>query len=101
MAKKSMVLRDVKRKRLVAKYAQKRAELKARIADLKGSDEDRAEAQRQLQKLPRDSNPVRVRNRCDITGRSRGFYRKFGLGRHKLREMMMCGEVPGVHKASW
>lgn len=101
MAKKSMVLRDVKRKRLVAKYAQKRAELKARIADLKGSDEDRAEAQRQLQKLPRDSNPVRVRNRCDITGRSRGFYRKFGLGRHKLREMMMRGEVPGVHKASW
>lgn len=101
MAKKSMVLRDVKRKRLVAKYAQRRAELKARIADLKGSDEDRAEAQRQLQKLPRDSNPVRVRNRCDITGRSRGFYRKFGLGRHKLREMMMRGEVPGVHKASW
>jgi len=101
MAKKSMVLRDERRKKLVKKYAGKRAELKALIVNLNASDEDRAAAVIALQKLPRDSSQSRVRNRCHITGRSRGFYRKFGLGRHKLREMMMRGEVPGVVKASW
>ncbi len=101
MAKKSMVLRDVKRKALVVKYAKKRAELKNRIVDMKLSEEERQAAQLLLQKLPRNSNPIRVRNRCYITGRSRGYYRKFGLGRSKLREMMMRGEVPGIVKASW
>lgn len=101
MAKKSMVLRDEKRKALAAKYAKKRAELKAKIVDMKLSEEERHEAQLALQKLPRDSSKTRIRNRCYITGRPRGFYRKFGLGRNKLREMMMRGEVPGVIKASW
>lgn len=101
MAKKSMVLRDVKRKALVVKYGKKREELKAKIVNLKLSDEERIEAQMALQKLPRDSSPSRVRNRCQLTGRSRGYYRKFGLSRSKLREAMMRGEVPGVVKASW
>jgi small subunit ribosomal protein S14 len=101
MAKKSMVLRDVKRKALVAKYGKKRAELKAVIVNTKLSDEERQAAVVALQKLPRDSSKSRVRNRCGLTGRSRGYYRKFGLGRNKLREAMMRGEVPGVVKASW
>ncbi len=101
MAKKSMVLRDVHRKALVKKHAAKRAELKAKIVDLKLSDEERQQAQIAFQKLPRDSSRSRVRNRCGVTGRARGYYRKFGIGRNKLREMMMRGEVPGVVKASW
>ncbi len=101
MAKKSMILRDVKRKKLVSKYAQKRAELKAKIVDMKLDDEERMQAVVELQKLPRDASPSRVRNRCHVTGRSRGYYRKFGLGRNKLREAMMRGDVPGVVKASW
>lgn len=101
MAKKSMVLRDVKRKALVAKYGKKREELKAKVVNLKLSDEERAAAQIELQKLPRDSSASRVRNRCQLTGRSRGYYRKFGLSRNKLREAMMRGDVPGVVKASW
>ncbi len=101
MAKKSMILRDVKRKKLVSKYAQKRAELKAKIVDMKLDDEERMQAVIELQKLPRDASPSRVRNRCHVTGRSRGYYRKFGLGRNKLREAMMRGDVPGVVKASW
>ncbi|HLQ26156.1 MAG TPA: 30S ribosomal protein S14 [Acidiferrobacterales bacterium] len=101
MAKKSMVLRDVKRKAMVAKYAKRRTELKSRIVDMKLSEEERQAAQLAFQKLPRNSSPSRVRNRCYITGRSRGYYRKFGLGRSKLREMMMRGEVPGIVKASW
>ena len=101
MAKKSMVLRDVKRKATVAKYAKRRAELKGKIVDMKLSEEERQAAQLALQKLPRNASPSRVRNRCYITGRSRGYYRKFGLGRMKLREMMMRGEVPGIVKASW
>lgn len=101
MAKKSMILRDVKRKKLVSKYAQKRAELKAKIVDLKAPDEERMAAVVALQKLPRDASPSRIRNRCHVTGRSRGYYRKFGLGRNKLREAMMRGDVPGVVKASW
>ena len=101
MAKTSMILRDVKRKALKAKYAKKRAALKAAIVNMKLSDEERYKAVVALQKLPRDSSKTRIRNRCGMTGRPRGFYRKFGLGRSKLRELMMRGEVPGVVKASW
>ena len=101
MAKKSMILRDVKRKALTAKYAKKRAELKATIVNLKLPDEDRQQAQLALQKLPRESSKSRIRNRCGITGRARGYYRKFGLGRSKLRELMMRGEIPGLTTASW
>ncbi len=101
MAKRSMIVRDEKRKALVAKYAKRRSELKAMIYDMKVGDEERYQAQIQLQKLPRDSSRSRIRNRCGLTGRPRGYYRKFGLGRNKLREIMMRGEAPGVVKASW
>ena len=101
MAKKSMILRDVKRKVLTAKYAKRRADLKAAIVNLKLGDEERHAAVIALQKLPRDSSHSRIRNRCALTGRPRGYYRKFGLGRNKLREVMMRGETPGVVKASW
>lgn len=101
MAKKSMVNRENKRAKLVAKYAVKRAELKAIIKNHASSDEAREEAQIKLQKMPRDASPVRQQNRCALTGRPHGFYRKFGLGRNKLREHVMQGDVPGVHKASW
>jgi small subunit ribosomal protein S14 len=101
MAKKSMIARDAKRAALVAKYAARRAELRERANDLRVSDEERELAKLALQKLPRDSSASRVRNRCRLTGRPRGYYRKFGLGRSKLRELMMRGEVPGVLKASW
>jgi small subunit ribosomal protein S14 len=101
MAKKSMVLREVKRQKLVQRYAKKRAELKATIQSPDTGDEQRSEALAQLQALPRDANPIRLRNRCAITGRPRGNYRKFGLGRIKLREQTMAGNVPGLSKASW
>jgi small subunit ribosomal protein S14 len=101
MAKKSMILRDVKRKKLAARYAKKRASLKAAIVNMKLSDEERQNAVVALQKMPRDSAKTRIRNRCGLTGRPRGYYRKFGLSRNKLRELMMRGEVPGVVKASW
>ncbi len=101
MAKKSMVNRDLKRKKLAAKYAAKRAELKAVIKNPESSDEDVEAAVAKLTKLPRDSSPTRQRNRCNITGRPHGYYRKFGLGRNKLREATMRGEVPGLRKASW
>ena len=101
MAKTSMINRDIKRKKMVQKYAAKRAELKAIVANPKSSYEDKMEAQTQLQKLPRDASPVRQRNRCELTGRPRGVYRKFGLGRNKLREATMRGDVPGLRKASW
>ncbi len=101
MAKTSMVNRDIKRKKLVAKYATKRAELKETISNAATSYEDRIAAAEKLQKLPRDSSPSRVRNRCALTGRSRGVYAKFGLGRNKLREATMRGDVPGLRKASW
>lgn len=96
-----MVQREAKRARTVAKYAAKRAELKATIADLNKSDDERWEAQVALQKLPRDANPVRQRNRCRVTGRPHGYLRKFGLSRIKLREQAMQGNVPGLVKASW
>ena len=101
MAKKSMIMRQRHRERSVKRFAKRRAELKELIRDPKTSDEDKAEAQKKLQTLPRDSNPIRLRNRCALTGRSRGFYRKFGLSRTKLRETTMRGEIPGVRKASW
>ena len=83
------------------KFAAKRAELKAIVANPKSSYEEKMEAQTKLQKLPRDASPVRQRNRCELTGRPRGVYRKFGLGRNKLREATMRGDVPGLRKASW
>ncbi|MBA2778247.1 30S ribosomal protein S14 [Billgrantia kenyensis] len=101
MAKKSMVERELKRTKLVAKYAARRAELKAIIQSVNASDEERFEATLKLQQLPRDSSPVRQRNRCRITGRPHGYYNKFGLGRNKLREAAMRGEVPGLKKSSW
>ncbi len=101
MAKKSMIQRERKREKLIKQYAAKRAQLKAIIRDLNASDEDRAAAQTKLNSLPRDSSPSRARNRCSITGRPHGVYRKFGLGRNKLREAAMKGEIPGLTKASW
>ena len=101
MAKKSMVERELKRVRLAEKYAARRAELKAIIQSVDASEEDRFDAQLKLQSLPRDSSPVRQRNRCRITGRPHGYYNKFGLGRNKLREAAMRGDIPGLTKASW
>lgn len=101
MAKKSMVERELKRARLAEKYAARRAELKAIIQSVGASDEDRFDAQLKLQSLPRDSSPVRQRKRCRITGRPHGYYNKFGLGRNKLREAAMRGDIPGLTKASW
>lgn len=101
MAKTSMVEREKKRGRMVAKYANKRAELKAIIGDRNASDDERWEAQLKLQKLPRNASPVRQQRRCGLTGRPHGVYRKFGLGRNKLREAAMRGDVPGLVKASW
>jgi small subunit ribosomal protein S14 len=101
MAKTSMIAREEKRTRTVAKYAVKRAAIKAVLADLNASDDDKWQAQIQLQKMPRDASPVRQRNRCSITGRPHGVYRKFGMCRHKLREAAMRGDVPGLTKASW
>ena len=101
MAKKSMIARENKRARMVARFAQKRAALKAVIQDVNASDEEKWEAQVALQKLPRDASPVRQQRRCQITGRPHGVYRKFGLCRNKLREAAMRGDVPGLVKASW
>lgn len=101
MAKLSMINREVKRARIVKQYAAKRAELKETVRNPANSDEQRREAQKRLQMLPRDASPTRLRNRCRLTGRPHGFYRKFGLGRNKLRETTMRGDVPGLHKASW
>ena len=101
MAKKSMIAREAKRAKLAARHAAKRAELKKIIRDLNASDEDRAIAVAKLSSLPRDSSPSRQRNRCSITGRPHGVYRKFGLGRNKLREAAMKGEIPGLTKSSW
>ena len=101
MAKLALINRDQKRRKTVEKYAKKRAELEAVFNDLSRSDEERFEARLKFQALPRNSSPVRLRNRCTLTGRPRGVYRKFGLGRSKLREIAMRGEVPGMTKASW
>jgi len=101
VAKSSMIAREVKRTKTVAKYKEKRDALKATIKDANISYEERMEAQQQLQKLPRDASPSRGRRRCSITGRPHGVYRKFALGRNKLREHTMRGDVPGLRKASW
>lgn len=101
MAKVSMVQRELKRAKLVEKFAAKRAELKAIIANPNTSDEELWEAQQQLQKMPRDASPVRQRNRCRATGRPHGFYNKFGLSRNALRKAAMRGDVPGLRKSSW
>ena len=101
MAKKSMVERELKRTKLVAKYAAKRDALKTIINDVNASEEERFDAQLKLQQLPRDAHPVRQRNRCRITGRPHGYYNKFGLSRNKLREAAMRGDVPGLTKSSW
>ncbi len=101
MAKKSMIARDVKRAKTVARYAEKRTELKRIIRSAQSSDEERREAMDKLRKMPRDASPVRMRNRCSLSGRPNGYYRKFGLSRTKLREQTMEGNIPGVSKASW
>ena len=101
MAKLSLIQRELKRDDLVAKYAKKYAELKATANDAKKSDEERYAARLALQKLPRNANPTRLRNRCALTGRSRGTFRMFGLARNKIRELAFKGDIPGVVKASW
>jgi small subunit ribosomal protein S14 len=101
MAKLSLINRDQKRRALVKKYAKKREELLAMINNTKASEEVRYAARLKLQQLPRNANPTRLRNRCALTGRPRGYFRKFGLARNKLRDYAMRGEVPGVVKASW
>ncbi|AUS41224.1 30S ribosomal protein S14 [Ralstonia solanacearum] len=101
MAKLSLIEREKKRAKLVAKYAEKRAALEAIVADQSKSEEKRYEARLKLQQLPRNANPTRQRNRCSITGRPRGTFRKFGLARNKLREIAFKGEIPGLTKASW
>lgn len=101
MAKKSMIARELKRKEMASKMFTKRQALKAIIKNQSLSDDERYDAQVKMQKMPRDSSPSRGRNRCNLTGRPHGYYRKFGLGRNKLRESVMRGDVPGVVKASW
>ena len=101
MAKTSIIQRDLKRRVTVKKFAAKRDELNATIKNVQATPEERRAAQLKLQSLPRNSSPVRLRNRCALTGRPRGVFSKFGLARSKLRELMMRGEVPGVTKASW
>ena len=101
MAKLSMINREKKRARMVVKYAAKRDALKAKIKDMSLNEDERQDARIQLNKMPRDTSPTRMRNRCALTGRPHGFYRKFGLSRNKLREAAMRGDVPGLIKASW
>ena len=101
MAKLSMIARDTKREKVVNRCAKKRTDLKAIIKSPTTSYEEKEAAVLQLQKLPRNASPVRMRNRCNLTGRPKGYYRKFGLGRNKLREAAMRGDVPGLVKASW
>jgi small subunit ribosomal protein S14 len=101
VAKVALIERELKREKLAAKYSKKYTELKAIANDFKRSDEERAAARLGLQKLPRNANPTRQRNRCEITGRPRGTFRQFGLGRAKIRELAFAGNIPGVTKASW
>lgn len=101
MAKRCMVNREIKREKLVKKYAAKRTQLKKDIVNMSLSAEEREAAAVKLQKLPRDASPVRMRNRCELTGRPHGYYRKFGLSRNKLREHAMKGDIPGLVMASW
>ena len=101
MAKTALIQRELKREKLVAKFAAKYKELKAVVADVNRSDDERAQARLTLQKLPRNANPTRQRRRCGMTGRPRGTFRQFGLGRAKIRELAFEGQIPGVIKASW
>ena len=101
MAKASLIQRELKRDKLAAKYAKKYAELKAVANDAKKSDEERQHARLALQQLPRNANPTRQRNRCEMTGRPRGTFRQFGLARAKIRELAFAGDIPGITKASW
>lgn len=101
MAKTSMIMRERKRAKMVKRYAKKRAALKETIRSVSSSDEERLAAQAKLNAMPRDASATRMRNRCAITGRPHGYYRKFGLARNKLREAAMKGEIPGLTKASW
>ena len=101
MAKLALILRDKKRRQTVEKFKARRAALMEIMHDSRATDEARDEARAKIQKLPRDASPVRLRNRCALTGRTRGVYSKFGLGRNKLRDLALKGEVPGVIKASW
>ena len=101
MAKKSKVVKNIQRQNLVKRFASKRAELKAIIKSPKSSVSEKRLAYQKLEKMPRDANPIRIRNRCNITGRAHGYYRKFGLARNKLREAAMRGDIPGLVKASW
>lgn len=101
MAKISMIQREKKRQKTVAKFAKKREELRAAARDTNLSEEERWDAQLKLQALPRNANPVRLQNRCELTGRPHGVYRRFGLGRNKLREAAMRGDIPGLVKSSW
>ena len=101
MSKLALINRQYKREKLVAKFAKRREALEAIVSNSKMSDEDRFAARLKIQALPRNANPTRLRNRCALTGRPRGVFRKFGLGRNKLREYAMRGEIPGIVKASW
>lgn len=101
MAKTSMIQKELRRKAAAKKYSAKRLALKALVVDSNAPVEDRMSAVLKLQMLPRDSSPTRQRNRCQITGRPHGYYRKFGLCRNKLRQAAMCGDIPGLSKASW
>lgn len=101
MAKKSKIAKNKKRMATVAHYAEQRAALKKTIRSAASSEEEKEEAMDKLHSLPRNANPIRVRNRCELTGRPRGYYRKFGLGRIALREKALAGELPGITKASW
>ena len=101
MAKTALIQRELKRGKLVAQYAKKYEELKSIANDAKKSDDERMAARQSLQKLPRNANPTRQRNRCELTGRARGTFRQFGITRHKIREMAFAGDIPGITKASW
>ena len=101
MAKKSMIVKNIRRKQIVERYKSRRDELKGIIKSSKSSDLDKYEARLKLEKMPRDSNPIRIRNRCVVTGRPRSYYRKFGLSRITFREMALKGQIPGITKSSW
>ena len=101
MAKTALIQRELKREKLVAQYAKKYEELKSIANDAKKSDDERMAARLALQKLPRNANPTRQRQRCELTGRPRGTFRQFGLARHKIRELAFEGSIPGITKASW
>jgi len=101
VAKTALIQRELKRDKLVAQYAKKLAELKTIASDPKKSDEERASARVAMQKIPRNANPTRQRNRCEMTGRPRGTFRQFGLARAKIRELAFAGDIPGITKASW